>query len=102
LSTDQENNLQGEGTSVNRYGAEQTGAGGKSLPFACPVKANGWLRFRSGCNGQWRDHRRRHHPADHKTIADLDSILAEAVVNPSTSSVLASGWAIGDLTKGAL
>lgn len=74
-----------------RYGAEQTSSGGKPLPFARAVEANGWLHgsgqvaiecgetIGGGIN-----------PQTQGTIANLLAILAEAGCAPSISSA-ASG-----------
>ena len=35
--------MKGKSMSIKRYGTEQVGAGGKSLPFARAVEADGWL-----------------------------------------------------------
>lgn len=65
--------------SIKRYGAEKAGAGGKLLPFARAVEADGWL-YVSGqvamengeiINGGIVEQ-------THKTIANLIAILHEA------------------------
>jgi reactive intermediate/imine deaminase len=79
LSTYQENNLQGSAMSIKRYGTGQTGAGGKPLPFARAVEADGWL-YVSGQvameNGEIIDGNII--AQTHKTIANVLAILREA------------------------
>jgi reactive intermediate/imine deaminase len=79
LSTYQENNLQGSAMSIKRYGTGQTGAGGKPLPFARAVEADGWL-YVSGQvameNGEIIDGNII--AQTHKTIANVLAILKEA------------------------
>ena len=68
---------------LKRYGTEQVGAGGKSLPFARAVEANGWLHVSGqvamrdgevtggGIGAQ-----------THEAIANLLAILREAGYGP--------------------
>jgi hypothetical protein len=78
--------------SIKRYGTVQTGAGGKPLPFARAVEANGWL-YVSGQvameNGEIIDGNII--AQTHKTIANLLAILKEADYGPSISFASASG-----------
>ncbi|QRY65817.1 RidA family protein (plasmid) [Ensifer sp. PDNC004] len=68
---------------IKRYGAEQVGAGGKTLPFARAVEADGWL-YVSGQvameNGEIIEGGII--PQTHKTIANVTAILAEAGYGP--------------------
>ena len=65
--------------SIKRYGTVQTGAGGKPLPFARAVEADGWL-YVSGQvameNGEIIDGNIV--AQTHKTIANVLAILDEA------------------------
>jgi reactive intermediate/imine deaminase len=65
--------------SIKRYGTGQTGAGGKALPFARAVEADGWL-YVSGQvameNGEIIDGNIV--AQTHKTIANVLAILKEA------------------------
>ncbi|WP_428424815.1 RidA family protein [Pararhizobium sp.] len=69
--------------SITRYGTVQTGAGGKALPFARAVEANGWL-YVSGQvameNGEIIEGGIV--PQTHRTIANLLAILEEANYGP--------------------
>ena len=68
---------------IKRYGAEQVGAGGKPLPFARAVEADGWL-YVSGQvameNGEIIEGGII--PQTHKTIANVLAILTEAGYGP--------------------
>ncbi len=68
---------------IKRYGAEQVGAGGKPLPFARAVEADGWL-YVSGQvameNGEIIEGGII--PQTHKTIANMLAILTEAGYGP--------------------
>ncbi|MGH6808272.1 MAG: RidA family protein [Ensifer adhaerens] len=64
---------------IKRYGTEQVGAGGKSLPFARAVEADGWLHV----SGQVAMEKGEIIeggiiPQTHKAIANLLAILEEA------------------------
>ena len=64
---------------IKRYGVEQTGAGGKSLPFARAVEADGWLHVSGQVameNGEVIDGNIV--AQTHKAIGNLLAILAEA------------------------
>lgn len=64
---------------IKRYGVEQTGAGGKSLPFARAVEADGWLHVSGQVameNGEVIDGNIV--AQTHKAIGNLLTILAEA------------------------
>ena len=68
---------------LKRYGAEQAGAGGQSLPFARAVEANGWLYV----SGQVPMSEGEVIGGDigaqtHKAIANLLTILREAGYGP--------------------
>lgn len=69
--------------SIKRYGTVQKGAGGKPLPFARAVEADGWL-FVSGQvameNGEIIDGNIT--VQTHKTIANVLAILEEAGYGP--------------------
>ena len=69
--------------SIKRYGTGQTGAGGKPLPFARAVEADGWL-YVSGQvameNGEIIDGNIV--AQTHKTIANLLAVLKEADYGP--------------------
>jgi reactive intermediate/imine deaminase len=69
--------------SITRYGTVQAGAGGKPLPFARAVEANGWL-YVSGQvameNGEIIEGGII--PQTHRTIANLLGILVEAGYRP--------------------
>jgi len=65
--------------SIKRYGAEQVGAGGKPLPFARAVEANGWLHVSGQVameNGEIIEGGII--PQAHKTIGNLLAILKDA------------------------
>lgn len=68
---------------IKRYGTVQQGAGGKPLPFARAVEADGWL-YVSGQvameNGEIIDGNIT--VQTHKTIANVLAILAEAGYGP--------------------
>lgn len=68
---------------LKRYGAEQAGAGGKALPFARAVEANGWL-YVSGQvameNGEVVEGTIV--GQTHKAIGNLLAILGEAGYGP--------------------
>ncbi|MBW9064905.1 RidA family protein [Rhizobium herbae] len=69
--------------SMKRYGAEQPGAGGKLLPFARAVEANGWLHVSGQVameNGEIIEGGII--PQTHRTIGNLMAILAEAGYGP--------------------
>nr|WP_222857305.1 RidA family protein [Rhizobium herbae] len=68
---------------MKRYGAEQPGAGGKLLPFARAVEANGWLHVSGQVameNGEIIEGGII--PQTHRTIGNLMAILAEAGYGP--------------------
>ena len=65
--------------SIKRYGSGQTGAGGKPLPFARAVEANGWLHVSGQVameNGEIIDGNIV--AQTHKTIENVLAILKEA------------------------
>lgn len=69
--------------SITRYGTVQVGAGGKPLPFARAVEANGWLHVSGQVameNGEIIEGGII--PQTHKTIANLLAILKEANYGP--------------------
>ena len=69
--------------SITRYGTVQVGAGGKPLPFARAVEANGWLHVSGQVameNGEIIEGGII--PQTHKTIANLLAILKEAGYGP--------------------
>ncbi len=69
--------------SITRYGTGQVGAGGKPLPFARAVEANGWLHVSGQVameNGEIIEGGII--PQTHKTIANLLAILKEANYEP--------------------
>ncbi|CAN7617725.1 RidA family protein [Rhizobium sp. LjRoot98] len=69
--------------SITRYGTVQAGAGGKPLPFARAVEANGWLHVSGQVameNGEIIEGGII--PQTHKTIANLLAILKEANYGP--------------------
>ena len=68
---------------IKRYGAEQTGAGGKALPFARAVEAGGWLHVSGQVameNGEIIEGTIV--AQTHKAIANLLAILTEAGYGP--------------------
>lgn len=68
---------------IKRYGTEQTGAGGKALPFARAVEAAGWLHVSGQVamqDGEIIDGTIV--AQTHKAIANLLAILAEAGYGP--------------------
>lgn len=68
---------------IKRYGAEQTGAGGKPLPFARAVEANGWLHVSGQVAMEGGEIIEGGIiPQTHRTIANLLAILAEAGYGP--------------------
>ncbi|WP_426124233.1 RidA family protein [Pararhizobium sp. PWRC1-1] len=69
--------------SITRYGTVQVGAGGKALPFARAVEANGWL-YVSGQVAMENSEIIEGGiiPQTHKTIANLLAILKEANYRP--------------------
>jgi reactive intermediate/imine deaminase len=69
--------------SITRYGTVQVGAGGKPLPFARAVEANGWLHVSGQVameNGEVIEGGIV--PQTHRTIANLLAILKEANYGP--------------------
>lgn len=69
--------------SIKRYGAEKAGAGGKTLPFARAVEADGWLHVSGQVameNGEIIEGGII--PQTHKTIANVLAILEEAGYGP--------------------
>jgi reactive intermediate/imine deaminase len=69
--------------SITRYGTVQGGAGGKPLPFARAVEANGWLHVSGQVameNGEIIEGGIV--PQTHRTIANLLAILKEANYGP--------------------
>jgi len=69
--------------SITRYGTVQVGAGGKPLPFARAVEANGWLHVSGQVameNGEIIEGGII--PQTHKTIGNLLAILKEANYGP--------------------
>jgi reactive intermediate/imine deaminase len=69
--------------SITRYGTVQVGAGGKPLPFARAVEANGWLHVSGQVameNGEIIEGGIV--PQTHRTIANLLAILKEANYGP--------------------
>lgn len=69
--------------SIKRYGTEQRGAGGKPLPFARAVEADGWLHVSGQVameNGEIVDGGIV--VQTHKAIGNLMAILAEAGYGP--------------------
>ncbi|WP_445682736.1 RidA family protein [Radicibacter daui] len=69
--------------SIKRYGTVQTGAGGKPLPFARAVEADGWLHVSGQVameNGEIIDGNIT--AQTHKAIANLLAILTEAGYGP--------------------
>lgn len=69
--------------SITRYGTVQVGAGGKPLPFARAVEANGWLHVSGQVameNGEIIEGGII--PQTHRTIANLLAILKEANYGP--------------------
>jgi len=75
--------MKGKSMSIKRYGTEQLGAGGKSLPFARAVEADGWL-YVSGQvameNGEVIDGGIV--AQTHEAIGNLMDILKEADYGP--------------------
>jgi len=69
--------------SIKRYGTEQKGAGGKALPFARAVEADGWLHVSGQVamqDGEIIDGGIV--PQTHKAIGNLLAILEEAGYGP--------------------
>ena len=65
--------------SIKRYGTVQTGAGGKSLPFARAVEADGWLYVSGQVAMESGEIVEGNIIAQtHKTIANVLAILKEA------------------------
>ncbi len=78
---------------LKRYGAGETGAGGKPLPFARAVEADGWLYV----SGQVAMENGEIVPGGiveqtHKTMANVIAILTEPDTGWRMSCASASGW----------
>jgi reactive intermediate/imine deaminase len=68
---------------IKRYGTEQKGAGGRSLPFARAVEADGWLHVSGQVameDGEIIDGGII--PQTHKAIGNLIAVLEEANYGP--------------------